>query len=142
MVRRCRVWSPFVPLLGKTSADTLLRMSRYEPTVCSEAMRRTASRGMIQVGGVTYRVERVEPHHYVVYRLLDDAELGTFQTLPALRLHPVNCEIDLFRDVVRAAMRSARTSAVMHAAPVFQPDEAPVTEQRSPSTLPPRRALA
>jgi hypothetical protein len=97
---------------------------------------------MIQVGGVTYRVERVEPHYYAVYRLLDDVKLGTFRTLPALRLHPINCEVDLFRDVVRTAMRSARTSAVMHAAPVFQPDEEPANEQRSPSTVPPRRAMA
>lgn len=97
---------------------------------------------MIQVGGVTYRVERVEPHSYVVYRLLDDAKLGTFRTLPSLRLHPINCAVEVFRDVVRAAMRSARTSAVMHAAPVFEPDEEPANEQRSPSTLPPRRAMA
>ena len=105
-------------------------------------MRRSASRGMIQVGGVTYRVERVEPHHYAVYRLLDDAKLGTFRTLPALRLNPVGCEVDVFRDVVRVAMRSARTSSVMHAAPVFPPDEEPANEQSSPSTLPPRRAMA
>jgi hypothetical protein len=97
---------------------------------------------MIQVGGVTYRVERVEPHHYAVYRLLDDAKLGTFRTLPALRLNPVGCEVDVFRDVVRVAMRSARTSAVMHAAPVFTPEEEPANEQRSPSTVPPRRAMA
>jgi hypothetical protein len=97
---------------------------------------------MIQVGGVTYRVERVEPHHYAVYRLLDDATLGTFRTLPALRLHPVGCEVDVFRDVVRVAMRSARTSAVMHAAPIFTPEEEPANAQHSPSTVPPRRAMA
>jgi hypothetical protein len=97
---------------------------------------------MIQVGGVTYRVERTEPHCYAVYRLLDDAELGTFRTLPSLRLHPINCDVNVFRDVVRAAMRSARTSAVMHAAPRFEPVEEPANEQQSPSTLPPRRATA
>jgi hypothetical protein len=97
---------------------------------------------MIQVRGVTYRVERPEPHCYAVYRLLDDLELGTFRTLPSLRLHPKNCEVDLFRDVVRAAMRSARTSAVMHAAPAFEPEEEPANAQGSPSSVPPRRAMA
>ena len=104
-------------------------------------MRRTVSRGMIQVGGVTYRVERTQPHCYAVVRLLDDADMGTFRTLPGVRVHPANCELNLFRDIVRTAMRSARTSAVMHVAPVFEPDEEPLGV-KSPSTLPPSPALA
>lgn len=98
---------------------------------------------MIQVRGITYRVERGEPHVYSVVRLLDDVEMGTFRTLPGLRIHPLRCDIGLFKDIVRAAMRSARTSAVMQAAPVLQHDEEPATDQRSsPSTVPPRTASA
>lgn len=97
---------------------------------------------MIQVRGVTYRVERTEPHVYCVVRLLDDVEMGTFRTLPGLRIHPLSCDIALFKDVVRAAMRAARTSAVMHVAPVFEPDDEAPNVQRSASTLPPRPALA
>ena len=85
-------------------------------------MARSVSRGMLQVRGVTYRIERTEPHCYSVVRLLDDVEVGTFRTLPALRLQPISIEDQVMRDIVRAAMRSARTSAVMHVAPVFQPD--------------------
>jgi hypothetical protein len=105
-------------------------------------MKRSVSRGMIQVRGVTYRVERTEPHRYVVVRLLDDVEMGTFRTLPGLRIHPRSCDIDLFKDVVRAALRSARTSAVMHVAPVFKPDDEASAPQRSPSSMPPRTASA
>lgn len=86
---------------------------------------------MLQVKGVTYRIERTEPHCYAVVRLLDDAEVGTFRTLPTLRLGSAQIEVSLLRDIVRAALRSARTSAVMHVAPVFQPDD-----ERSPSACP------
>lgn len=89
------------------------------------------------VKGVTYRIERTEPHCYSVVRLLDDREVGTFQTLPALRVHPLHVEVDEMRDVVRAALRSARTSAVMHAAPVYQPEEP--SRDTAASSAPPER---
>jgi hypothetical protein len=98
---------------------------------------------MLQVKGVTYRIERTEPHCYSVVRLLDDVEVGTFRTMPTLRLVSANIEVPLLRDIVRAALRSARTSAVMHVAPVFQPDDerssaaSPPQGVRSPSSVPP-----
>ncbi len=103
---------------------------------------------MLQVRGVTYRIERTEPHVYSVVRLLDDVEVGAFRTLPTLRIHSVQIELALLRDVVRAALRSARTSAVMHVAPVFEPDQdsAPAAASEpaaaphgscSPSSVPP-----
>jgi hypothetical protein len=112
-------------------------------------MARSISRGMLQVRGVTYRIERTEPHCYCVVRLLDDVEVGTFRTRPAVRVHPQLIDAELMRDVVRAAMRSARTSAVMQVAPAFQPDDestaaassAPPTRSSS-STPPPDRAMA
>lgn len=99
---------------------------------------------MLLVKGVTYRIERTEPHCYTVVRLLDDIEVGTFRTLPTLRLGSANIELSLLRDIVRQALRSARTSAVMHVAPVFQPDDergpaaSPAPQGvRSPSSVPP-----
>jgi hypothetical protein len=90
---------------------------------------------MLQVRGVTYRIDRTAPHCYSVVRLLDDAEVGTFCTLPALRIHPLRVEDNVMRDVVRAALRSARTSAVMHVAPISQPpDERESTP--SPESVP------
>ena len=97
-------------------------------------MARTVSRGMLQVRGVTYRIDRTAPHCYSVVRLLDDAEVGTFCTLPALRIHPLRVEDNVMRDVVRAALRSARTSAVMHVAPISQP-----RDERESTPLPAER---
>jgi hypothetical protein len=102
--------------------------------------RRFGSRGMVQVRGVTYRVERLEPHHYDVVRLMDDVGVGSFRTLPALRLHPVGCDDELFAEVVRAALRFARTSGMLRA--VTAPEPAPDASMRSPSSLPPRPILA
>ena len=100
---------------------------------------------MIQVGGVTYRIERTAAHRYGVVRLLDDVVVGTFRTFPGLRIQPLAVELALFRSLVRAALRSARTSVVMNAAPVYTPDEEPASSKsspRTPSTMPPRPALA
>ena len=93
------------------------------------------------VSGVTYRIERTAPHCYVAVRLLDDCQVGTFRTRPSLRLEPLGVDAGTLRDVVRAAMRSARTSAVMQAAPVFQPDN-DVEPRKTPSTLPPPTPVA
>lgn len=103
-------------------------------------MARTVSRGMVVVKGVTYRIERTEPHCYSVVRLLDDREVGTFRTLPTLRIHPVQLEATELRDVVRAALRSARTSSVMHVAPVFQPDDE--QHESGSSSVPPANVAA
>ena len=108
---------------------------------------------MLQVRGITYRIERTEPHCYSVVRLLDDSEVGTFRTLPTMRIHSAQIELAVLRDIVRAALRSARTSAVMHVAPVFQPDDESVPSSssansatpaaRTPSSAPPpARAMA
>lgn len=93
------------------------------------------------MGGVTYRIERTQPHCYAAVRLLDDCLVGTFRTLPVLRLDPIAIDASQLRDVVRAAMRAARTSAVMHAAPVLQPDNE-VQPAKAPSTLPPPTPVA
>jgi hypothetical protein len=94
---------------------------------------------MIQVGGVTYRIERCAPHRYSVVRLLDDSEVGTFRTYPSLRIQPSEVELGLFRQLVRAALRAARTSVVMAVAPVYTPDDeaSPSPSSRSPSSFPP-----
>ncbi len=108
---------------------------------------------MLQVSGVTYRIERTAPHCYTVVRLLDDTEVGTFCTHPTLRMHPRLIGDAAMRDVVRAAMRSARTSAVMHLAPTLPPENnreslagsasAAATSPGTPSSLPPpERAVA
>jgi hypothetical protein len=91
---------------------------------------------MLVVGGVTYRIERAERHCYTAVRLLDDCVVGRFRTGPVLRIEPIEVDASTLRDIVRAALRAARTSAVMHAAPVFQPDSEG-SQSQAPSTAPP-----
>jgi hypothetical protein len=95
---------------------------------------------MVVVKGVTYRIERTEPHSYSVVRLLDDREVGTFRTLPTLRVHPTQMELSELRDVVRAALRSARTSSVMHVAPALEPHDEQT--DASASSVPPANVAA
>ncbi len=99
-------------------------------------MRPISSQGMVQIRGVTYRIERLEPHYYSVVRLLDDVAIGTFRTLPGLRISPLACDVDLFTEIARASLRFGRTSGVMHAVPSPQAEQRELTAQRSPSTLP------
>ncbi len=96
---------------------------------------------MVQVRGVTYRVERLEPHYYAVVRLLDDAPLGTFWTLPGLRLSPQECDVDLFAEIARSALRFARTSGVMAAVPSPHETTARASVD-SPSSAMPSSVLA
>ena len=105
-------------------------------------MRRIGSRGMVQVRGVTYRVERVAAHHYAVVRLLDDVGVGSFRTVPGLRLEPRGCEVELFAEIAKTALRFARTSGVLPATVPPAPIEPPrVGSARSPSSMPPGPAL-
>jgi len=85
---------------------------------------------MVQVRGVTYRVERLEPHYYAVVRIVDDTAVGTFWTLPVLRLTPEGCDLELFTEIARSALRFARTSGVIAAVP------APPAVEVVPSGLP------
>jgi hypothetical protein len=94
---------------------------------------------MVQVRGVTYRVERLQPHHYAIVRLLDDVPMGTFWTLPVLRVSPDGCDVELFAEVARAALRFARTSGAMAA--VRPPAPVAARESERPSAMP-RSVLA
>jgi len=96
---------------------------------------------MVQVGGVTYRVERIKSRCYSVVRLLDDLEVGTFRTLPALRIYPSQLDMKAFRDVVRAVLRSARTSSVMQVAKAYAHEQEEASTERSAITVPPRASL-
>jgi hypothetical protein len=96
---------------------------------------------MVQVRGVTYRVERVAAHHYAVVRLLDDVGVGSFRTVPGLRIEPRGCDVELFAEIAKAAMRFARTSGVLPAVVPPRVESQPVVPRRSPSSMPPGPAL-
>jgi hypothetical protein len=69
-------------------------------------------KGMVQVSGATYRVVRVGMGIYDVVRLLDDAPVGRFRTVPHAQVESTNLDPELMNQVVRAAIQGAKTSWV------------------------------
>ena len=92
------------------------RRSRREPLVRScgtlAALRwivMVTSEGMVQVGGTTYRVVARAQFHDV-FRLLDDACVGTFRHEPCLQIVRHEIPHELLLEVAKQAVRSARLS--------------------------------
>jgi len=69
-------------------------------------------KGMVQVGGCTYRVVRVRAGQYEVIRLLDDARVGTFHSVAPALVTAQGIDEALMRDIARAAIQGAKTSWV------------------------------
>lgn len=67
-------------------------------------------KGMVQVGGETFRIERVHDFLYEVVRIHDDRRVGTFQTNPVIAV--VSCKIDpmSLQQIARAAVQGGKTS--------------------------------
>jgi hypothetical protein len=68
-------------------------------------------KGMVQVGGTTYRIVRLERGHYEVIRILDDERLGTFRPRPKLEITS-SVDEKLVVRVARAAIQTGKTSWV------------------------------
>jgi hypothetical protein len=70
-------------------------------------------KGMVQVAGATYRIERAEAHRYEVVRISDDVKVGGFCSQPPFDVSPTEgVQAGLLREIARAALRSAKTSWV------------------------------
>ncbi len=85
-----------------------------------------AIKGMVKVGATTYRIERLERGRYAVVRIHDDHEIGKFKTVPRLALEDGSENPSELQRVAQEAVRLARTSAVMHVAPVPKPPKSEV----------------
>jgi hypothetical protein len=68
-------------------------------------------KGMVQVGGSTYRVVRFERGHYKVVRILDDTPVGTFKIQPQYEATS-GSDPKLLIQVARAAIQGGKTSWV------------------------------
>lgn len=66
-------------------------------------------KGMVQVAGDTFRIERVNHFTYVAVRIRDDRRVGAFQTSP-LQITQNHAELALMQDIARAAVRAGKTS--------------------------------
>lgn len=100
------------------------------------------NRGMVALDGNTYRIERLAPKTYVVVRVSDDRQVGTFKTAPELRVFAEGIEPSLLEMIARTAVKSAKTSWVGHAVPDTIPPP-PVEQEKAPEptdpTVGPRR---
>jgi len=68
-------------------------------------------KGMVQVEGTTFRIERAEPGRYDVFRIVDDVCVGSFQTSPVkVLVHHVDYE--LMREIALAAVHEGKISWV------------------------------
>jgi hypothetical protein len=96
-------------------------------------------KGMVNVGGVTYRIVRVDRGRYAAYSLVDDQKLGTFRAVSPITAESDATDPELLERVGRMAIRSGRTSTVFNetpppakVAPTTEPveEEAPLTPLR------------
>jgi hypothetical protein len=69
-------------------------------------------KGMVQVGGTTFRIVRLSAAHYEVVRVLDDTCVGTFRCAPEFEVEPRTIEAAQLREIARTAIKGAKTSWV------------------------------
>jgi hypothetical protein len=67
-------------------------------------------KGMVQVGGTTYRIVRVKRGQYNVVRVLDDVGVGTFSAGKSFEMAPLGIDADLMREIARVAIQGAKTT--------------------------------
>jgi hypothetical protein len=67
-------------------------------------------KGMVLVGGKTYRIVRLGQGQYEVIRILDDARVGTFSTQPKLQVTSNVIEPQLMTEIARSALMGGKLS--------------------------------
>jgi hypothetical protein len=72
---------------------------------------------MVQVRGITFRIERLAACVYEVVRIKDDLRIGTFRTMPELAIVHSQGEPELIREIARAAVQRGKTSWVRRFTP-------------------------
>lgn len=75
-------------------------------------------KGMVQHGGVTYRIVKIDHAKYEVIRILDENRIGTFETLPRLRIQTEMGEDRVLLDVTITALKQAKISWPRMRAPI------------------------
>jgi hypothetical protein len=70
---------------------------------------------MLSFKGVTYRVSKVCPGTYEVVRIIDDCRLGTFETVPRLRVIADGEPGDLVRELAYLAIKQGKLSTAKRA---------------------------
>ena len=80
-------------------------------------------KGMIQFDGAWYRLEKTERGKYKVIRILDEVYVGSFETIPKLRVHPKNFLEKSLLQLAMTALKQAKIS--WHRLPAPRPKSTP-----------------
>jgi hypothetical protein len=67
-------------------------------------------KGMVLVGGKTYRIVRLGRGEYEIVRILDDARVGTFSTQPKLQITSHTIDLALATQIARSALMGGKLS--------------------------------
>jgi hypothetical protein len=67
-------------------------------------------KGMVLVGGKTYRIVRLGRGEYEIVRILDDVRVGTFSTQPKLQIKSHTIELSLATQIARSALMGGKLS--------------------------------
>jgi hypothetical protein len=67
-------------------------------------------KGMVLFQEKTYRLVKLSPGKYEVIRILDDLRVGTFDTVPRLRVMPEGVDAEFLRELALAAIKEAKIS--------------------------------
>jgi len=67
-------------------------------------------KGMVLVAGKTYRIAKIERGKYEVFRIADDARVGSFDSAPRLSVRPEGIEEKLLVEIALAALKAAKVS--------------------------------
>ena len=67
-------------------------------------------KGMVQVGGKTYRIVKIYRGKYEVIRILDDVRVGTFESVPKLRVEPEAFDEKVLLEIALTALKGAKVS--------------------------------
>jgi hypothetical protein len=67
-------------------------------------------KGMVQVAGKTYRIVKIYRGKYEVIRILDDVRVGTFESVPKLRVAPEGFDEKLLQEIALTALKGAKVS--------------------------------
>lgn len=71
-----------------------------------------AVKGMVLVGGATYRIVRTARSRYDVVRISDDVTVGAFASAPRVEVLSATIDELLLREIARTAIQGAKTSWV------------------------------
>jgi hypothetical protein len=76
------------------------------------------TKGMVVVGGVTYRVTKLYTGKYEVVRIFDDRRVGTFECEPKLSVEPEGVSPELLSEIAIVALKQGKVSWSQRPPPV------------------------